>query len=338
MNCHWYIRAQSPKLLPIRETCATGLPVPRVKVHDLPDSAYLNHSTHVTPRHRVRLLSRQHRQEGGGLPGAVAHHGVAPGQSSPSGAVPPAGRPGDEDGLRPRRAAGEHRSPAPGRARDPAIDGLLKLPPLEGPARTNIGPEHAAEGTMGGASEHHWRSLEDLARRPDFEQAAGRERPVSCSSSPEPPPPHPPSCASSLPSLSPTTSPARGRKPLRDPRSGSNPAGPTRRGLAPCTHRSPIFRRQPTDLDHQQQGTAGPADPPADRGSMPRRAPAERKPREQPALGRTRSITRWRPDRPNGSPCPPNPRPAPDQVMASCLPASRSQVPGCSRIQRRPTA
>jgi hypothetical protein len=48
MNCHQQIRKESPKLLPVRESYATGLPVPWVKVHDLPDYVYFNHSAHVT--------------------------------------------------------------------------------------------------------------------------------------------------------------------------------------------------------------------------------------------------------------------------------------------------
>lgn len=48
MNCHSKIRAESPKLVTVRESYATGLPVPWVKVHDLPDYAYFNHSAHVS--------------------------------------------------------------------------------------------------------------------------------------------------------------------------------------------------------------------------------------------------------------------------------------------------
>ncbi len=47
MNCHAKIRAESPKLLPVRESFATGMPVPWVRVHDLPDYVYFNHSAHV---------------------------------------------------------------------------------------------------------------------------------------------------------------------------------------------------------------------------------------------------------------------------------------------------
>lgn len=48
MNCHKLIRAESPQLLPIRESDATGLPVRWIRVHDLPDFVYFNHSAHVT--------------------------------------------------------------------------------------------------------------------------------------------------------------------------------------------------------------------------------------------------------------------------------------------------
>jgi len=47
MNCHTKIRAQSDKLAPVRESFATGMPVEWVRVHDLPDYVYFNHSAHV---------------------------------------------------------------------------------------------------------------------------------------------------------------------------------------------------------------------------------------------------------------------------------------------------
>lgn len=47
MNCHAKIRADSAKLLPVREAFATGAPVKWVKVHDLPDYVFFNHSAHV---------------------------------------------------------------------------------------------------------------------------------------------------------------------------------------------------------------------------------------------------------------------------------------------------
>ncbi len=47
MNCHKQVRSTSPRLLLVRESYASGLPIPWVKVHDLPDYAYFNHSAHV---------------------------------------------------------------------------------------------------------------------------------------------------------------------------------------------------------------------------------------------------------------------------------------------------
>jgi hypothetical protein len=48
MNCHTNIYSQSPDLVPVRESFATGMPVGWVRVHDLPDYVYFNHSAHVT--------------------------------------------------------------------------------------------------------------------------------------------------------------------------------------------------------------------------------------------------------------------------------------------------
>ena len=47
MNCHSAIYTESEKLLPVRESYSTGLPVRWVRIHDLPDYAYFNHSAHV---------------------------------------------------------------------------------------------------------------------------------------------------------------------------------------------------------------------------------------------------------------------------------------------------
>ncbi len=48
MNCHNSVRKDSPKLTAIRTAFATGEPVAWVRVHDVPDYAYFNHSAHVT--------------------------------------------------------------------------------------------------------------------------------------------------------------------------------------------------------------------------------------------------------------------------------------------------
>ena len=48
VRCVTGIYPDSPKLLPVRESYATGMPVRWIRVHDLPDYAYFNHSAHVT--------------------------------------------------------------------------------------------------------------------------------------------------------------------------------------------------------------------------------------------------------------------------------------------------
>lgn len=47
MNCHAIIRPESEMLAPIRESFETGQPVEWVRIHNLPDYAYFNHSIHV---------------------------------------------------------------------------------------------------------------------------------------------------------------------------------------------------------------------------------------------------------------------------------------------------
>jgi len=47
MNCHKQIWAESPYLEPVRASLRTGRPIEWIRVHDLPDYAYFNHSIHV---------------------------------------------------------------------------------------------------------------------------------------------------------------------------------------------------------------------------------------------------------------------------------------------------
>lgn len=47
MNCHSQIWADAPILEPVRASFRTDRPIRWVKVHDLPDFAYFNHSVHV---------------------------------------------------------------------------------------------------------------------------------------------------------------------------------------------------------------------------------------------------------------------------------------------------
>ncbi len=47
MNCHGEIKKTSPKLEKLREAVASGEPIEWVRIHNLPDLAYFNHSQHV---------------------------------------------------------------------------------------------------------------------------------------------------------------------------------------------------------------------------------------------------------------------------------------------------
>ena len=47
-NCHTQIHKDSPNIEPLWESYETGNPMAWVRVHDLPDFAYFNHSAHVT--------------------------------------------------------------------------------------------------------------------------------------------------------------------------------------------------------------------------------------------------------------------------------------------------
>jgi hypothetical protein len=48
MNCHKAILPDSPKLAEVRRSYVEGTSIPWVKVHDLPDYVYFNHSAHVS--------------------------------------------------------------------------------------------------------------------------------------------------------------------------------------------------------------------------------------------------------------------------------------------------
>jgi len=47
MNCHNQIKTDSPLLAPVRDSFASGDPVPWVKIHIAPDYVYFNHSVHI---------------------------------------------------------------------------------------------------------------------------------------------------------------------------------------------------------------------------------------------------------------------------------------------------
>jgi NAD-dependent SIR2 family protein deacetylase len=47
MNCHNQVLKDDPRLAPVRDSAATGQPIPWVQVHIVPDYVYFNHSVHV---------------------------------------------------------------------------------------------------------------------------------------------------------------------------------------------------------------------------------------------------------------------------------------------------
>ena len=47
MNCHEQVKTESLRLRKVRESYKTGEPIEWVRVHQLPDYAYFNHSPHV---------------------------------------------------------------------------------------------------------------------------------------------------------------------------------------------------------------------------------------------------------------------------------------------------
>lgn len=48
MNCHSKVRTESPKLVPLRESWANDTPIPWIRVHNLPDYVYFDHSAHLS--------------------------------------------------------------------------------------------------------------------------------------------------------------------------------------------------------------------------------------------------------------------------------------------------
>jgi len=47
MNCHNQVLKDDPKLALVRESAATGKPIPWVQIHQTPDYVYFNHAVHV---------------------------------------------------------------------------------------------------------------------------------------------------------------------------------------------------------------------------------------------------------------------------------------------------
>jgi cytochrome c7-like protein len=48
MGCHAVVRSDSPRLAALRDSWTSGNPVPWVRVHELPEHAYFDHSAHLS--------------------------------------------------------------------------------------------------------------------------------------------------------------------------------------------------------------------------------------------------------------------------------------------------
>ena len=48
MNCHHMVRNNSEKILPLKESVSTGMPVEWIRVTTFPDYVYFNHKCHVS--------------------------------------------------------------------------------------------------------------------------------------------------------------------------------------------------------------------------------------------------------------------------------------------------
>jgi hypothetical protein len=48
LNCHNQVLKDDPRLVLVRESAASGKPIPWVQVHKMPEFVYFNHSVHVT--------------------------------------------------------------------------------------------------------------------------------------------------------------------------------------------------------------------------------------------------------------------------------------------------
>ena len=47
MNCHNQVLKDDPRLALVRESAASGRPIPWIQIHKVPDFVYFNHSVHV---------------------------------------------------------------------------------------------------------------------------------------------------------------------------------------------------------------------------------------------------------------------------------------------------
>ena len=99
INCHSQIWTTSPYLEPVRASFRDDKPLNWVRVHDLPDFVYFNHSIHVKQGRRLRNVPRPRRSHAADDPEGVAADGVVPRLPPRSVALRAAARSDHDDGL-----------------------------------------------------------------------------------------------------------------------------------------------------------------------------------------------------------------------------------------------
>ena len=180
MNCHAKIRATSPKLLPVRESYATGMPVPWVRVHDLPDYVYFNHSAHV--RRGVGCVECHGRVDKMEVvyPGrtASAWAGASTATATRSAHLRPPEMVTKMDWVPPEDPRAYGRRLRAGERHQP-VDGLLDMSPMRsgtgtGPGSNAMRRRPRSEPRVGKA---YWRSLDELADTPEFRALVEKEFP-----------------------------------------------------------------------------------------------------------------------------------------------------------------
>ena len=79
MSCHAQMWNKSPYLELVREAFFTDQPIPWMRVHNLPDFVYFNHSIHVNKGVGCVTCHGRVDQMAAVEQAAAAHHGLVPG-------------------------------------------------------------------------------------------------------------------------------------------------------------------------------------------------------------------------------------------------------------------
>ncbi len=181
MNCHSQIWNTSPTLEPVRASFRTGTSIRWTRVNDLPDFVYFNHSIHVNKGIGCESCHGRVDQMPLDLAGELAADGVVPGLPPPTREVRAAARVHHHHGLPARGRPGKMGRRLGEGIQDPGrayADQLLHLPPMSDKSRTHSDlAATRARLEAAGRGRDYWRSLDDLAATPEFQDLLEREFP-----------------------------------------------------------------------------------------------------------------------------------------------------------------